>query len=59
MKLTVTCQLCGKILSVIQKDQITNEDIDMYKSSSFCDTLQDDGVTKDGQTNVQVAKTVS
>jgi hypothetical protein len=59
MKLTVTCQICGKVLSIVQKDVIDNDDISMYELSSSCDTLQIDGVTLDGQTDVQATKTVS
>lgn len=40
MKLTVSCQKCGKILSVVEKDQISNDDIAMYQSNAFCDTVQ-------------------
>jgi len=65
MKLTVTCQTCGKILSVIEKDQITLEDLDMYAQSSSCDTVagtttDDDGnsvTVYDGQTNIQTTMT--
>lgn len=60
MKLIVTCQLCGQILSVIQKDSdFSADDINMYEQACFCDTVQDDGVTIDGQTSIQVTKTVS
>lgn len=59
MKLTVTCQTCGKILSEIEKDSITDEDLAMYENNASCDTVQSDGVTLDGQQNIQVMKTVS
>lgn len=67
MKLTITCQICGKILSAIDKPQISDDDIAMYKASSFCDTVQgstvdedgNDVTVYDGQTNIQTTKTVS
>lgn len=65
MKLTVTCQTCGKILSVVEKDNFSNEDISMYQQSVSCDTLQgvgedDDGNPVniyDGNSNIQTTKT--
>lgn len=44
MKLTVICQTCGKKLSVVEKDQISQEDINMYTNNSTCpedDTYED------------------
>ena len=58
MKLTITCQICGKILTKVEKDQISDDDIQMYESACSCDTVQDDGITIDGQTNIQATKTV-
>ena len=58
MKLTVTCQLCGKVLSVVEKDQVTEQDIQDYESMMSCSTVQSDGVTVDGQSDIQVTKTV-
>jgi hypothetical protein len=66
MNLTVTCQTCGKILSVVQKDQISQDDITSYEQNSFCNTVQgtgtdDDGnpiTIYDGQTNIQATMTV-
>jgi len=36
MKLTVVCRKCGKILSMIEKDQIDDADMDLYESTSSC-----------------------
>lgn len=49
MKLTVTCQECGGILLVVEKDVITDEDIQMYEDSCSCE--------KDGQDSIQGTKT--
>lgn len=69
MKLTVTCQSCGKLLSVVEKDQISQEDIEQYRTSSYCDTVKgtaevDDGMggtmtilVSDGQDDIQITKT--
>lgn len=38
MKLTVTCRICGKILSEVEKDSISDIDIDSYEASSSCET---------------------
>jgi hypothetical protein len=59
MKLTVTCQLCGKTLAVVEKDHITDDDIAMYEVSASCDTVQADGITLDGQEDIQATKTVN
>lgn len=37
MKITVSCKTCGKILSMAEKDQVSDADLDMYESSSRCD----------------------
>ncbi len=66
MKLTISCQICGKILSIAEKDAFTDEDINMYQQSLSCDTLQSVGVDDDGNPvnvydgneRVQVSKTV-
>jgi hypothetical protein len=59
MKLSITCQNCGKLLASIEKDEDFNSsDIDMYKQSVSCSTLQSDGTTLDGQDSIQVTKTV-
>jgi hypothetical protein len=52
MKLTITCQTCGKILSVIEKDQITQDDIMRYEAGSFCDTVSGTENILDDQNNV-------
>lgn len=36
MKLTVSCQICGRILSICEKDQITQDDMNSYSSNSSC-----------------------
>lgn len=48
MKLTVSCQICGKILAVIEKDNFTSDDVNMYEQSSSCDTVQGTDVDEDG-----------
>lgn len=67
MKLTITCQTCGKTLSVVEKDQISDSDIAMYEAASNCDTVQstytdDDGnlvTVYDSNSNIQATKTVN
>lgn len=67
MKLTVSCQICGKVLSTVSKDQISDDDVVMYEAGSSCDTVSsvstdDDGnqiIIYDGQTSIQATKTVS
>jgi hypothetical protein len=58
MKLTVSCQICGEILAIVEKDSFTDDDINMYEQFCFCNTLGPDGVTPDGQTNIQATKTI-
>lgn len=66
MKLTITCQICGKILTIIEKDQVSDEDVNLYSQSSSCDTIQGAGVDGygnpitlyDGQANIQATKTL-
>jgi hypothetical protein len=48
MNLTVTCQTCGKVLTVVQKDQVSQQDISDYQANSFCDTVQGTGTDGDG-----------
>jgi len=52
MKITVVCQKCGKVLSIIEKDVVSDEDLNMYTNFSSCSTddtydvepiLDDDG----------------
>lgn len=67
MKLTITCQVCGKVLCIIEKDQISDADIAMYQAGSYCDTVVDTITDEDGntvtlfdaQTSIQATKTVS
>lgn len=37
MKITVSCKTCGKILSIAEKDQVSDADLDMYMANSRCD----------------------
>lgn len=41
-EMTVICSVCNKVLIHIEKDDITQEDIDMYESGVIC--------PEDGQT---------
>lgn len=59
MKLTVSCQLCGLTLVEVQKDSFSQDDINNYEESCYCNTLQSDGITQDGQTAIIVSKTVN
>ena len=36
MKLQVICQDCGKMLCEIEKDQINQEDLDLYSNNVSC-----------------------
>lgn len=38
MKITVSCQKCGKILALAEKDLVTQDDLNMYMSTCVCDT---------------------
>lgn len=38
MKITVSCQKCGKILAIAEKDVVEQADLDMYMNSCACDT---------------------
>jgi hypothetical protein len=57
MKLTVTCQICGTILTVIQKNTVTAEDIAEYEANTSCDVVTN-GV-QDGQQDIQATMTTS
>ncbi len=65
MKLTVTCQTCGKILSVVSKDQVSQQDIIDYQTNSYCNTVAGESVDADGnpiivydgQSNIQATMT--
>jgi hypothetical protein len=67
MKLTVSCQTCGKVLAVIDKDQVTSDDVNMYEQSSSCDTIASESfdengnpiIVYDGNSNIQATMTVS
>lgn len=61
MNLSISCQACGKILAVVEKDQVTQDDIIMYEAGAFCQTIAGETVDSDGnsipvydgQTNIQ------
>ena len=38
MKLTIVCQACGRTLSMVEKDSISQDDVNMYVSGSSCAT---------------------
>ena len=38
MKLTTICKKCGKIISTVEKDQISDSDLAEYESNSVCAT---------------------
>lgn len=40
MKLTVVCKKCGRVISIVEKDDIQDADIQLYTSTSSC---EDDG----------------
>jgi len=42
--LTVSCGICGLILAQVTKDNISDDDINLYSSMCSCDT--------DGQANI-------
>lgn len=62
MKLSVSCQICGKVLCIIEKDNITDDDVNLYETTCSCDTVQgvdaDGNLIYDGQSNIQATKTV-
>lgn len=37
MKLTVSCQICGRIMAIAEKDDFKDEDISIYEESSACE----------------------
>jgi hypothetical protein len=49
MKLAITCQICGRTISSVEKYQITQDDINNYSNNSSCQvdgpfqTFDDDG----------------
>jgi hypothetical protein len=36
MKITVSCQKCGRVLAVAEKDVVTQDDLNMYMASCSC-----------------------
>jgi hypothetical protein len=36
MKITVSCKKCGRILTVVEKDEVHQDDLDMYVAASSC-----------------------
>ncbi len=67
MKLTVTCQTCGSILAIVQKSQVTSDDISLYEEMSYCTTVAGQGTDDsgnpitlyDGNSNIQATMTVN
>jgi len=55
MKLTVACQICGQVLAVAVKSQITQEDIEEYQANCSCETVTND--VQDGQQSIQAMVT--
>jgi hypothetical protein len=55
-KMTVSCQLCGKILTVIEKETISAEDLSDGVLNSYCET---DGQVQihNGQLNIIAVRT--
>ena len=49
MILTITCNICKTTLAIIEKDLITQQDQDVYKTMCSCDT--------DGQTDIECTVT--
>jgi len=45
MEMQVKCNVCGKILAIVDKPQITDEDKSMYSQTVSCDV--------DGQSDIQ------
>lgn len=37
MKLTVSCQICGRILAISEKDDFSDSEISMYENSCSCE----------------------
>lgn len=37
MKLTITCQICGRMISSIEKCDISQDDINNYSTNSTCE----------------------
>jgi hypothetical protein len=37
MKAQIKCAICEEVLATIEKDLITNEDMNLYKQTAFCD----------------------
>jgi len=45
MILTVICNICKAVLVIVEKDEITDNDIDLYKQTCSCDI--------DGNTDIE------
>lgn len=57
MKLTVSCQVCGTVLTVVENlNGFTEDDIQMYEQGCYC-TVMSDGIDEDGQDNIIAIKT--
>jgi hypothetical protein len=48
MKLNVSCQICGKVLVEVEKDEFSDEDVLNYEQNCSCED--------DGQENIVVSK---
>lgn len=36
MKLTVSCQICGRVISAVEKPEVSQDDITSYVNNSSC-----------------------
>jgi succinate dehydrogenase flavin-adding protein (antitoxin of CptAB toxin-antitoxin module) len=61
MKIHVVCQTCGKTLSVVEKEQVSQEDLDMYRQMSSCpdDDTFETIVDEEGNETVNKISTVT
>lgn len=66
MKLRVSCQICGRILSQVEKDEISQSDMNDYIANSSCEMdgpfkeYDEEGVQLPLDTsNIVATKTVS
>lgn len=37
MKLTATCKICGRTIAVMEKDSISQDDMDLYQQTCSCE----------------------
>jgi hypothetical protein len=65
MKLTVSCQTCGRTIAIAEKDNFTDDDINMYQIGSSCQVdgpiIQFDAngnIIPSGATNIVATKTL-